>query len=126
MEETALKTDSIISNGKILLGMSISLQYGRIQVYDSTLSAIGRPEYFKFLFDEKKDRIALMACNMNDEGSFKSRKTKRGSESYIHCTYFVSYLYDRYGWENSASYILSGRVNEQIIEFMIRDAVMLG
>ena len=106
--------------------MSISLQYGRIQVYDSTLAAIGKPEYFKFLFDERRNKIALMACSMDDEGSFKSHKTKRGSESYIHCTYFVSYLYDRYGWDNSASYILSGKIKNKFVEFMISDAVMLG
>ena len=124
MEETG-EINNIISNGRILLGMSVSLQYGRILVYDSTLSAIGNPEYFKFLFDEKKERIAITSCNMNDEGAFKSHKTSKGSESYIHCTYFVTFLYDRYGWNKSASYLLSGKNRGQLVEFLIQNALML-
>ena len=112
---------------RCLMGVSVSCKFGRIQIYDSTLSAIGNPEYFKFLFDDGRSKIAIKACEMNEEGAFKSHKTKKGIESYIHCTYFVSFLYDRYHWKKNSAYLLAGRfyAAQNVVEFDINEAVTL-
>lgn len=110
-----------------ILGLTLSCKSGQMRLYEKTLETIGNPEFFKFLIDENKSRLALCPCKMEDAGSFKNRPVKSGRTHIISATSLIRHLYRANGWQPGWSYQLSGILNESaaIVEFDMKSALRI-
>lgn len=80
------------------LGLTIDPVKGRIMLSRSTLEVLDYPEYFRFMLNEKKKRLAIQPCLMSDPGSEKLPEIENGDGCYVHSSDLVRYIYKICKW----------------------------
>lgn len=60
-----------------MLGLTFRYADGRISVFKSALEAIGRPEFYHFLYNPAKQMFAIQACGIDEEGQIDSQSIAR-------------------------------------------------
>ena len=107
--------------------MTFCLRTGRITIFRSTLSVIGYPEFYRFLYNCKDRLLAIEPCAMNDPGSYAFAGVKKDDVYDIGSTDLIRMLYRDNGWNEEISYRVPGRTfpNEQIVEFDLTSALAI-
>ena len=90
-----------------MLGLTIDPIKGRIMISRNTLEVLDYPEYFRFMLNEKKKRLAIQTCLMSDPGAEKLPEIENGDCCYVHSSDLVRYIYKICRWNP----IYSNRVN---------------
>lgn len=54
---------------KNMMGLTFRYADGRISIFKSALEAIGRPEFYHFLYNPAKQMFAIQACGIDEEGA---------------------------------------------------------
>lgn len=52
-----------------MMGLTFRYADGRISIFKSALEAIGRPEFYHFLYNSAKQMFAIQACGIDEEGA---------------------------------------------------------
>ena len=109
------------------LGLTIDPVKGRIMISRSTLEVLDYPEYFRFMLNENKKRLAIQPCLMSDPGAEKLPEIENGDCCYVHSSDLVRYVYKICKWNP----IYSNRVNGihyskiKTVEYDLNDACEL-
>ena len=88
-------------------GLTIDPVKGRIMIFRNTLAVLDYPEYFRFLLNKNKKKLAIQTCLMSDPGAEKLPEIENGDCCYIHSSDLVRYIYKICKWNP----IYSNRVN---------------
>ena len=110
-----------------MLAISFSLNKGTIRLFRSTVKAIGEPEFYRFLLNTGRKKIALQACGMRDDGAKKVPIVKY-EDCYEHTSIdLVRFVYKACGWDPYQSYRAYGVLieKENLVEFDLANAVGL-
>ena len=105
------------------LGITFSLDKGRIQIFKKTLETIQFPEYCHFLFNTAEKTIAIQACNMDDKGAHRLIVDMgKRFRCEVNCTSLVRFVYQTCGWEEKYSYRIFGtpRLEEHLIKYDLK------
>ena len=109
------------------LWLTIDPVKGRIMISRSTLEVLDYPEYFRFMLNENKKRLAIQPCLMSDPGAEKLPEIENGDCCYVHSSDLVRYIYKICRWNP----IYSNRVNGiyylkiKTVEYDLNDACEL-
>lgn len=114
-------------------GITFTVGDGCICLHQTTLNAIGRPDYFKILFDKNSNLIALQGCKEKDVGAvtiyYANANNPDSSKRYerVYSKRVARMLYDECGWNPEYSYRIYGTEIEshQIALFSLEDAEIL-
>ena len=105
------------------LGITFTLNKGRIQIFKKTLEKIQFPEYCHFLFNTVEKTIAIQACDMDDKGAHRLIvDTGKRFRCEVNCTNLVRFVYQTCGWDEKYSYRILGtpRLEERLINYDLK------
>ena len=89
-------------------GISFSAESGRINIFKSTLVAMGYPEYFRFRFSPEDMFFGIEPCGIDDEGA-KRLPDEITREHYdIKSIKLVRFIYKKCGWQKKLTYRIPG------------------
>lgn len=91
-----------------MLGLTFRYADGRISVFKSALEAIGRPEFYHFLYNPAKQMFAIQACGIDEEGANRLPKHSTDDRYEIKSKDLVRLIYQSCGWDRTRSYRLPG------------------
>lgn len=91
-----------------MLGLTFRYADGRISVFKSALEAIGRPEFYHFLYNPIKQMFAIQACGIDEEGANRLPKHSTDDRYEIKSKGLVRLIYQSCGWDRTRSYRLPG------------------
>lgn len=97
--------------------ITFRMKAGRITIFRSILSAIGYPEFYRFLYNPERRQIAIEPCEMDAPGSYAG--VKKDDTYEISSIDLLRILYRDNGWKNELSYRVPGTAypEERIVEF---------
>ena len=103
--------------------ITFRMKAGRITIFRSTLSAIGYPEFYRFLYNRERRQIAIEPCEMDAPGSYAG--VKKDDTYEISSIDLLRMLYRDNGWKNELSYRVPGLAysDERIVEFDLTKAM---
>jgi hypothetical protein len=80
-------------------GISFNAESGRINIFKTTLVAMGYPEYFRFRFSPEDMFFGIEPCGIDDEGA-KRLPDEITREHYdIKSIKLVRFIYKKCSWE---------------------------
>ena len=59
--------DDLICDKDAVLGLSLSIRRHRLFIYQSTIKALGKPEYIRLLFNPNQNKFATQSCDGYDK-----------------------------------------------------------
>ena len=106
-------------------GVSFSFKHGKITVFSRTLSLLGMPEFYRFLFNPEAGRFAVQACGIDAEGAKQRPVFGLDRLIEIRDTELVRLMYSTCGWSTTYSYRVGGELfsKEQLVEFDLQKAI---
>jgi len=106
-------------------GISFNAESGRINIFKTTLVAMGYPEYFRFLFSPEDLVFGVEPCGIDDEGA-KRLPDEITREHYdIKSISLVRFVYRTCGWQKKLTYRIPGvkyALNSRLVVFDLRKA----
>lgn len=112
------------------IGISFSLKRARVLIYHDTLRALQSPEFFRFLINEAKRKLAMEVCNYGDDGfhivpDFSEKDARHSYE--IASTDLLRMVYAMCNWDSEDTYRVYGRLypEERVVEFELTDAQII-
>lgn len=117
-----------------LPAITLDRRNGQITLHQTTLNAIGRPEYFRMLVDDDKSVLLLESCSDTDQGGIRIYYTNANNPDSdkryerVYSRYMLRLLYTECGWLDDHSYIIYGaKVQDKpMVCFLIERAEMVG
>ena len=108
-----------------VLGMTFSIDEGRITIFRSTLETLGWPSHYRFLYNPQMNQIAVQACKAGDAGAHRVGKLNEFSSCEIKCVAFVRMVYKDAEWNKRRSYRMIGNPfpEQRLVSFRIQDAL---
>lgn len=108
-----------------VLGMTFSIDEGRITIFRSTLETLGWPSHYRFLYNPQMNQIAVQACKAGDAGAHRVGKLNEFSSCEIKCVAFVRMVYKNAHWNKRRSYRMIGNPfpEQRLVSFQIQDAL---
>ena len=108
-----------------VLGMTFSVEEGRITIFRSTLETLGWPSHYRFLYNPQMNQIAVQACKSGDAGAHRVGKLNEFSSCEIKCVAFVRMVYKDAHWNKRRSYRMIGNPfpEQRLVSFQIQDAL---
>lgn len=108
-----------------VLGMTFSIDEGRITIFRSTLETLGWPSHYRFLYNPQMNQIAVQACKAGDAGAHRVGKLNEFSSCEIKCVAFVRMVYKNAHWSKRRSYRMIGNPcpEQRLVSFQIQDAL---
>lgn len=89
-------------------GISFNAESGRINIFKTTLVAMGYPEYFRFRFSPEDMFFGIEPCGIDDEGA-KRLPDEITREHYdIKSIKLVRFIYKKCDWQNKLTYRIPG------------------
>ena len=73
-----------------------------------TLTALGKPEYYRFMFNTAEKRFAVQACRIDDDGAKHMPELKSSEHCDIKSKELVRFIYRTCGWNKKLSYRIAG------------------
>lgn len=111
------------------LGMSFSIERGRLLVYHATILELGEPGYVRFLYNDGKRRLAIQCCEKIDKEGFRVPKVAAGGlfQFEISAEPLLSVIYKKCDWDPGKAYTVFGTSypEHRLVEFRFDDAVMI-
>lgn len=108
-----------------VLGMTFSIDEGRITIFRSTLETLGWPSHYRFLYNPQMNQIAVQACKAGDAGAHRVGKLNEFSSCEIKCVAFVRMVYKDAHWNKRRSYRMIGNPfpEQRLVSFQIQEAL---
>lgn len=108
-----------------VLGMTFSIDEGRITIFRSTLETLGWPSHYRFLYNPQMNQIAVQACKAGDVGAHRMGKLNEFSSCEIKCVAFVRMVYKNAHWNKRRSYRMIGNPfpEQRLVNFQIQEAL---
>lgn len=108
-----------------VLGMTFSVEEGRITIFRNTLETLGWPSHYRFLYNPQMNQIAVQACKSGDAGAHRVGKLNEFSSCEIKCVAFVRMVYKDAHWNKRRSYRMIGNPfpEQRLVSFQIQDAL---
>lgn len=110
------------------VGISFSWLNMRVLIHRTVLTAIGRPQYLRFLLNVKEKKLAIQASNLNEAGAIPVPWHILHKESCVFNSVNLAYLiWSLCGWEKKKSYRVYGyaRRSYKLVEFDLGNAECL-
>ena len=106
-------------------GISFNLECGRIIIFKNTLTALGFPEFYRFLYNPDSLQLAIEACNIDSPGAQALKYIKPDETYNIKSIDFVRMLYVHCGWKRTMTYRVHGipYVNQHLVDFKLSNAL---
>ena len=110
-----------------VLGMTFSIDEGRITIFRSTLETLGWPSHYRFLYNPQMNQIAVQACKAGDAGAHRVGKQNEFSSCEIKCVALVRMVYKDAKWNKRRSYRMIGNLfpEQRLVSFQIREALTI-
>ena len=86
---------------KNMMGLTFRYADGRISIFKSALEAIGRPEFYHFLYNPAKQMFAIQACGIDEEGANRLPKHSTDDRYEIKSKGLVRLIYQSCGWDRT-------------------------
>ncbi len=108
-----------------VLGMTFSIDEGRITIFRSTLETLSWPSHYRFLYNPQMNQIAVQACKAGDVGAHRVGKLNEFSSCEIKCVAFVRMVYKNAHWNKRRSYRMIGNPfpEQKLVSFQIQEAL---
>ena len=106
--------------------ISFNLKSGRITIFKTTLTALGYPEYYSFMFSPEDKTFGIEPCQMNDGGAHRYLQQKTGRQYSISVKALVRFVYETCGWSEGTSYRVPGLSGDNAVYFDLKKAVEIG
>ena len=108
-----------------VLGMTFSIDEGRITIFRSTLETLGWPSHYRFLYNPQMNQIAVQVCSAADAGAHRVGKLNEFSSCEIKCVAFVRMVYKDAKWNKHRSYRMIGSQfpEQRLVSFQIQEAL---
>lgn len=90
------------------LGISFSAAYGRINVFRTTLKALGLPPYYRFLLDSTSKTLAVEKCSYKSSGSHHLPEDTSRDRYELKSMDMVRFIYQTCGWDVKSTYRIRG------------------
>lgn len=90
------------------LGISFSATYGRINIFRTTLKAIGLPPYYRFLLDPENGKLAVEKCSFNSSGAHQLSDDTSRDHYELKSMDMVRFIYQNCGWDMKSTYRIRG------------------
>lgn len=90
------------------LGISFSVAYGRINLFKTTLKAIGLPPYFRFLLDTENGKLAVEKCSYQSSGAHQLPENTSHDGYELKSMDMVRFIYQTCGWDKKFTYRIKG------------------
>jgi len=104
-------------------GISFNAESGRINIFKTTLMAMGYPEYFRFRFSAEDMFFGIEPCGIDDEGA-KRLPDEITRENYeIKSIKLVRFIYKKCGWQKRLTYRIPGdkyALDSRLVVFDLR------
>ena len=109
------------------IGLSFNVRDGRITIYRSTLELLGYPEFYRFLYDPEKEKIAIEACDIDGKGAHRTPKLKKHISCDVKSIAMVRLLYRNCSWNPKVSYrVLGKKIDEKtLVDFDLSKAEII-
>lgn len=110
------------------LGISFSRKRREISIYRSTIEALGRPCFVRFLFNMEKGRLALQSCEEEELESFVVPPFDDNEwEFLIYSENLIRIIWQRFGWDKNARYHCNGTSYPEynLVEFDLKQAEIM-
>lgn len=106
-------------------GISFSLKSGRITIFKTTLTVMGFPEFYRFLYNPDTHRLAIEPCEINDPGAYALVNVKKDETYDVNSMDFVRMMYRENEWDGHISYRIAGRAfpKARAVEFDLTTAL---
>ena len=80
------------------LGISFAASSGRINIFKTTLKAMGYPPYFRFLLDTVHKQLGIECCGYESDGSHTLPDDHTEEYYTINSKDMVKFIYQTCGW----------------------------
>ena len=111
------------------LGMSFSLERGRLLIYHATVIELGAPDYIRFLYNDGRRRLAVQCCEKIDKEGHRVPKVAAGDrfQFEISSSPLLSVIYKKCEWDPSQTYSVFGASypEHRLVEFRLDDALKI-
>lgn len=122
------------NNREGLPAITLDRRNGQVTLHQTTLNAIGRPEYFRMLLDDDNSVLLLESCSHTDQGGIKiyySNANNNDSDKRyerVYSRYMLRLLYTECGWLDDYSYRIYGTKvqGKPMVCFLIDRAEIVG
>ena len=106
------------------IGISFSLKWSCVLIYQETMKALGYPEFFRFLINEDAHKLALEVCNYADDGFHIVPERKEGESYRIYSLGLLQMIWEMCGWKEGESFRAFGipYPKQRIVEFDLNNA----
>ena len=113
-----------MENDSNKIGISFSLERGRVLIHRSALRSIGMPSNIRFLLNTGAKKVAVQACEAIDRDSFTVPNLDEMGSYEICSMNFINVLYRLAGWKKEKSYRIYGNVfaKNRLVEYDLSDA----
>lgn len=90
------------------LGINFGIYAGRITLFKGTITALGHPEFYRFLFDPDSRKFAIQCCSIDANGANQLPRQLNRDRYSTYSLDLVRYIYKICGWEIDSSYRIIG------------------
>ena len=106
-------------------GISFCLKSGRVTIFKTTLTVMGFPEFYRFLYNPDTRQLAIEPCEINAPGAYARVNVKKDETYDVSSMDFVRMMYRENGWDGRISYRIAGRAfpEERAVEFDLTGAL---
>ena len=113
-----------MENDSNKIGISFSLERGRVLIHRSALRSIGMPSNIRFLLNTGAKKVAVQVCEAIDRDSFTVPNLEDTGSYEICSMNFINVLYRLAGWKKEKSYRIYGNVfaKNRLVEYDLSDA----
>ena len=110
-----------------LPGIRISSKWSLIYIFKSTIEALGRPHYVRFLIHPKKRLLSIVGSPKKERNSFPVPPRlfdNAGSEFKMGSKLLTQQIYEIAGWESGCTHRVSGTYQPHLaaVVFELREA----
>lgn len=108
------------------LGLSFSLNKGRLLIYHATIQELGSPSRIRFLHNVRDRKLAIQCCDPVDRDSFEVPEYEPG-EKYqfeLYSAPFLTSIYRMCRWDKNETYRVYGISHPEyrLVEFYLDQA----
>ena len=107
-------------------GISFNIDSGRITIFKTTLSTIGYPEFFHFLFNTEDLIFGIEPCEIDDGGAYRLPEHIKNEHHDLKTKDLVRFVYQTCGWKKKLTYRIPGKQMEpysHAVYFNLRNAL---
>ncbi|MDD7517075.1 hypothetical protein [Ruminococcus flavefaciens] len=90
------------------LGISFAASSGRINIFKTTLKALGYPPYFRFLLDTDHKQLGIECCGYESDGSHTLPDDHTQEYYTVNSKDMVRFIYQTCGWDKRFTYRIKG------------------